>query len=94
MCSVQPQLEPVTTVSQLPCATAADADEAVKTTMQWCPLLTGVVGVQRPDDERSLATARGDQRAHPCAGRGAVRGGVRHHQGPVPRRVHRCHAAS
>jgi hypothetical protein len=34
MCSVQPQLEPVTTVRQLPCATAADADEAVKTTMQ------------------------------------------------------------
>jgi hypothetical protein len=61
-----------------------------------------------PDDERCLAMARGDQRAHPCAGRGAVRGGVHHHrrcagdhhvprvraQGPVPRRVHRCHAAS
>ncbi|KAL5654624.1 hypothetical protein ACJX0J_033943, partial [Zea mays] len=63
-----------------------------------------MVGVHVPDDERGHRDGRvrvcGDQRTHPGAGRGAVRGGHRHRrwragdhhvprvraQGPVPQR--------
>jgi hypothetical protein len=68
------------------------------------PLLAGMVGVHVPDDEHGhhdgCVRVCGDQRTHPGAGRGAIRGGHRHRrwragdhhvprvraQGPVPQR--------
>ena len=53
MCSVQPQPEqPVTTVSQLPCATAAGADEAVREDHD-------AVGVAAVAPQDPVAAARG-----------------------------------